>query len=247
MLWQPDDSRGDQFRIDPLGCCISVREQAVSVSFDSPRLFVSSSVHNGGTLQAGHYVNLNVKDGCSSAYLDPCTLFSNFSQAHQLDGVVVGMMTAASMRSVRIVTECVKGETLFVLLTTGMANARCAGDGAEYRELYENSPKKAGTINIFVAFSAPIDPTAMIEAHAIITETKCSVIHDRGILSPISGKTATGTGTDAIAIASPSVTEENQSVRFLGKHTLLGERLARCVNKALASSLDYYALDTSPT
>ncbi len=245
MLWQPGETLGDQFRIDSLGCRISICEKAVSASFDSPRLFVSSSVHNGGSVQASHYVNLSVKGGCSSDDIEPCKLFSGFSQAHQIDGAVVGMMTAASMRSARIVTERVKGETLLVLLTTGMANARCAGDSAEYRELYETSPQKAGTINIFVAFSAPIQPTAMIEAHAIITETKCSVMQDRVILSPLSGKIATGTGTDAIAVASPRLTEGDQSVRFLGKHTLLGERLSQCVNEALTSSLDYYVLNTS--
>ncbi len=41
MLWQPGGSLEDQVRIDSLGCRISVSEQAVSVSIDSPRLFVS--------------------------------------------------------------------------------------------------------------------------------------------------------------------------------------------------------------
>ncbi len=245
MRLQPSEALDDQFYIDPLGCHISVCGQAVSVSFNTSRLFVSSSVHNGGTVQADHYVNLHVSDGGSVDDAGPDTAFSHFSQLRKLEGSVVGMMTAASMKSTRITTECINGETLLVILTTGLANARCAGDDAEYRELYDASPQKVGTINIFAAFSAPIHSAAMIEAHAIITEMKCSVMQERAILSPVSGKIATGTGTDAIAIASPSVTDEAQCVRFIGKHTVLGERLARTVQKALSSSLDYYTLDST--
>jgi adenosylcobinamide amidohydrolase len=63
-----------------------------------------------------------------------------------------------------------------------------------------------------------------------------------GITSPVSGRLATGTGTDAIAVFSGHGVGR---ARFAGKHTLLGERLAVLVMQSLHSSISYNAVDST--
>jgi adenosylcobinamide amidohydrolase len=67
----------------------------------------------------------------------------------------------------------------------------------------------------------------------LLTEAKCAIFQEAGITSPVSGGIATGTGTDATVIVSGFGRPE----RWVGKHTLLGERAARLMMDALRASI----------
>jgi adenosylcobinamide amidohydrolase len=187
------------------------------------------------------------------------------------DNVVVGLMTAASMQSLRVKTRVEQGYTFTALVTSGMSNARRAGDKAEYRHIVPPplTTGKAGTINVIVWTDALLSPAAMAEALMLVTEARTVAVMNFHMPSPISPHlTASGTGTDATVIAcqappllssalksassSSSNTHANTSanntpptVEWCGKHTLVGEILATLVMEAVTESVqagvDYVA------
>lgn len=215
------------------GVQLSHNAEMVHVSFSPPHHTLSSAVLNGGYNQASDFLNVRVPKHTPNPVEDPTLTLKKMSDNLQCTGITVGMMTAASIDSLRVARETICGETLAVLVTSGLENARRAGDPAEYRSL-EATPHDLGTINLGVIISARVAPEALVEMIAVATEAKVAVLHEMGVTSPISGALATGTGTDAIAIFSGS---GDQYVRFAGKHTLLGERLASMVMEALRSSV----------
>lgn len=91
-----------------------------------------------------------------------------------------------------------------------------------------------GTINTLVLTDARLGTAALAEALMVATEAKAAALQSLGVFSPVSGGTATGTGTDATAVAGghgPATAE------WCGKHTLLGEMIAGAVIDALTDSL----------
>jgi adenosylcobinamide amidohydrolase len=93
-----------------------------------------------------------------------------------------------------------------------------------------------GTINIIVLVSAALTRPALVESVMLATEAKAAALQALGIKSPISNDTATGTGTDAIAIASGQGPIE---IPYCGKHVIFGEVLGRLVNEAVTASVSW--------
>jgi len=81
---------------------------------------------------------------------------------------------------------------------------------------------------------AQLTDAASIEAILIITEAKAAALQDAKIISPISNKIATGTGTDSVAVVSGHGPE---TISYCGKHVLFGEILGRLVMETVASSI----------
>lgn len=206
----------------------------IHVVFSSPQRILSSAILNGGLMKADHIVNRKVPKHSSSCEAPERSL-SDYAKAQGWQGCVVGMMTAASMNSLRIEQVCVEGVDIAVLVTTGMSNARRAGDKADIQALLSTT-HEVGTINLILIFSAQLTDAAMVEAMMIATEAKVAALQNTGILSPVSGLFATGTGTDAIAVVSG---EGSQEIKFCGKHVLLGEWIGRLVIAAVTSSLEF--------
>ncbi len=261
MCWRPGATLDDSLAFDTLGWQFSIQETALHAVFTTPQRIFSSAVFNGGVKTAQHFVNLKVDAECplKQGGADP---ISDTFHAHLIPQDInpqhtVGMMTAASMRSTRIVHADVAGAHLVLALTSGLANARRAGDDAEHRDLSDtiaavthdetssisdNIPK-VGTINIILGLDRALSDAAMLEAHSLIAEAKCAVLQERGVLSPVSNNIATGTGTDACAVVSPTPKDNSSKpILFCGKHTVLGEQIARAVMTALHDSLDYYSV-----
>ncbi len=260
-LWQPSGSLDEKLDIAALGCTLYVDADALWVSFESKRTFLSSSVHYGGLQTAQHFINVRVGPSCPLIERGPTKIICDAQEQRQIIGSAVGMMTAVSMKSSRVCIAEFEGECLAVALTSGVKNARCAGDHAEHRSLYDNyasSVDDIGTINIIVMTSFPLNQAALVESVMIASEAKCACLKKINMLSKVSNDVATGTGTDAIAVASPTLapdgntfsptfSAQKQSVRFAGKHTIVGEQLARALIMALESSLEYTQLSNSGT
>ncbi len=207
----------------------------IRLSFARPHRALSCAVLNGGYCDASDYLNVKVGRDSAGELEDPALTLQRLSSRLCCPGITVGMMTAASLDSLRIVEGAIAGETLAVLVTTGLENARRAGDPAEYRSL-EVVPPRRGTINLAIVTSARLADAALVEMVAIATEAKVAVLQELAVKSPVSGGLATGTGTDAIAVFSGHGLAR---VRFAGKHTLLGEHLGKMVMHAIRSSVDY--------
>lgn len=202
------------------------------IKFDMPHWVLSSAVLNGGLIEADNIVNMKVPKSvvCPAS---PQQTILEYCEKANLHGVTVGMMTAASMDSFRLVKESVQGIDISVLVTSGLSNPRRVGDRAEHRLMAADS-EDVGTINIIVLTSAKLTEAAMVEALLIITEAKSAALQDAEVLSPVSNSIATGTGTDSAAIVSGKGPE---IVAYCGKHVLFGEMLGRMVTEAVASSI----------
>ncbi|MBW2478868.1 MAG: adenosylcobinamide amidohydrolase [Deltaproteobacteria bacterium] len=206
------------------------------VQFDTGYRVLSSAVLNGGFVEASHILNLKVAKhtaGSIPSFKPPAVELSGYCQKQGWQGTAVGMMTAASMDSYRMVKTAHQGVDLIVLVTAGLSNARRAGDHAEHRDIM-GAVADIGTINIICLTSAGMTPAAMIEAVMTVTEAKAAALQNLDIKSQVSGGAATGTGTDAIAVAADPQADK---IPYCGKHVLFGELLANLVIDAVTSSI----------
>ena len=209
----------------------------VHIEFPNSRRVLSSAPHNGGLVGADHLLILRVMEnfnGTKGPFEPLVDTFRNYCRRKEWSGATVGMMTSARMASFRNVCRSARGVEISVLVTAGISNARRAGDPAEYRA-FDEDRINPGTINIIILTNAILTQAAQVEAVMIATEAKTAVLQDIGATSPVTGKMATGTGTDAVAIVSGSSPPE---IRYCGKHTLFGEMLASATMDALSSSLE---------
>jgi len=209
-------------------------ENHIHIELSVPHQVVSSAVLNGGMVQANHIVNMKVPKA------DPCTelpelTLSKYCADSGWNGTAVGMMTAASMDSLRMLKKSEQGIEIAALATSGLSNPRRAGDYAEHRQMASHC-KQVGTINIIVITSASLTGSALIEALLITTEAKSAALQEAGIMSPVSNKPATGTGTDSVAVVSGPGPGD---IKYCGKHVLFGELLGKSVTHAVSSSIQW--------
>jgi len=204
----------------------------VHISFSSPQRILSSAVLNGGFVQADHILNWKVS-GDPSISEAPDKSLREFALQQGWQGEVVGMMTAASMNSFRMEQVSQQGIDFTVLVTSGLSNARRAGDKADIQDILLTS-KEIGTINLVLICSAQLTDAAMVEAIMVATEAKAAALQEAGIESLVSGGVATGTGTDSIAVVSG---DGPATIEFCGKHVLLGEWIGRLVLKVVSDSI----------
>lgn len=208
----------------------------IHLRFDCPTPIVSSAVLNGGAVKANHILNLNIRnqlDNGLDVQQPPDLTLAEYCRSYGWSGTTVGLMTAASMDSFRLVQATEQGVEIFVLVTAGLSNARRAGDYAEHREI-GTARYHAGTINIICLTTAALTQAAMVEAVITATEAKTAALQKLGIKSPVSEAPATGTGTDAIAIACG---HGSIKIQYCGKHVVFGEILANLVIEAVTSSI----------
>ncbi len=207
--------------------CTSVH---IHIKLERPHPVISSAVWNGGIVKADHIVNLKVKKHSDES---PEVTLDSYCTNSEWKGLCVGMMTAASMKTLRISRRSEKDIEIITLVTSGLANVRRAGDLVDYREI-TGLETEIGTINTIIVTTASLTRSAMIEAVVIATEAKAVALQDLGILSSISNKIATGTGTDAITLVGGC---ESKEIQYCGKHTLFGELLAHTVIEGVTSSI----------
>ena len=210
--------------------------QHILIRFRRPRQVLSSSILNGGLVEAHQILNLKVPQnfhGRRSDFEPPAQTLQTYADVLDLKGHTVGMMTAASMQSFRMKQSTCEDIAVSAVVTSGLANAKRIGEPAEWRYVDENLPKP-GTINVITVIDAALTPAAMVEAVMMATEAKSACLQALGIQGPRSGQPATGTGTDAVAVAGNPA---GRRVIYCGKHVLLGEILGRVVMGALQSSL----------
>ena len=209
----------------------------IYVVFNTERPVLSSAVFNGGACTASNILIMQVAenfDGTKQIVENPENTLAEYCRQLQLSGTTVGMMTSASMDSFRLASRSAQGVAISVLVTAGISNARCAGDRADWRT-FQTDADPTGTINIIILTNAMMSHAAMVESVMLATEAKTVAMRKLGVKSPVSGAIATGTGTDAIAVANGFGSE---TIRFCGKHVLFGEMLASVVIEAITESLN---------
>jgi len=208
-------------------------ERHVHLEFGTAFDALSCAVLNGGFQEVKHIVNLKVpKEACTAE--KPEVTLNRYCLQQGWQGTAAGMMTAASMKSLRIRHCRIEGVDVMALVTTGLSNARRAGDPAEWRTL-QPVCLEHDTINIVLVSTARFTPSAMVEAIMIATEAKAAALQSVNIKSPISHALATGTGTDAMIMASQK--NGKTRIEFCGKHVLMGEAIGQLVIEAVTDSI----------
>ena len=140
----------------------------------------------------------------------------------------VALMTGVEPRRVRSAVVTDDGLTVLALVTAGLANALRVGDPA-------TAPSALpGTINLILVVDAPLRDEALLECLSLATEARTLACVEAGVPSRVSGRTATGTGTDCIAVAAPG---GEPALRYAGKHTRIGELVGRAVLEAAGPAI----------
>lgn len=215
---------------------LEVTDDYVHIEFPSSVEILSSAVLNGGHTYADGILNLRVPKNESDEggeFLPPEVTIEKYIQEHNWNGEHVGMMTAAKMESFAeyfIEKDDVK---IQCFVTLGLSNARRAGDKADW-PYFDETVLKPGTINIIFGTNANLTKEAMVECIMMITEAKAAAMQDLIVISPISDKIATGTGTDSVVVFNG----QGREIRYCGKHVLFGEMLATAVYNAINASVD---------
>jgi adenosylcobinamide hydrolase len=208
----------------------------VCVSFSTEHPVISSAVFNGGACVASNILIMKVGEnfeGKKQVAVNPEITLADYCKQLQLSGTTVGMMTSTSMDSFRLASRSSQGVEVTAMVTAGISNARCAGDRADDR-FFQKYGNPTGTINIIILTTATMSRAAMVESVMLAAEAKTVAMRELGVKSPLSGTIATGTGTDAIAVANGA---GPVTVRYCGKHVIFGEMLASAVIEAITESL----------
>jgi adenosylcobinamide hydrolase len=214
---------------------VELTDQYLHVEFKESVRMISSAILNGGCQNADHFLNTKVDanfNGERTDFESPEITLQGIVDSENWKGNCVGMMTAALMSSFRSIRMERQGVWIEVFVTSGVSNARRAGDVADYQFLNEDC-QKLGTINILVLTNAQLSEACMVECVMMVAEAKAACLQDLKVLSPVSGLVATGTGTDSTAIACG----KGSLVQYCGKHVLFGEMLAKATYQAIHESL----------
>ena len=243
-------------------------ESNVVVRFAQKRNGIVTSWINAGyreDLEAvfNHQLSQETLDGEESEEIDISDYLKGLS--HELavsldldENRISGLVTSAKMTNVGISTERFRKLEVTAISTAGTnVNAGSAGDPASYYE--ENGhfdlninqsdggqvvgddddgvlPEKPGTINSIILINACLDESSILLAEMTAVEAKTVALRDLMIPSCYSNEVATGTGTDGIAIFSNMESENH--VEIAGKHSKLGEMIAKTVIDSIKIALE---------
>jgi adenosylcobinamide amidohydrolase len=173
--------------------------RTLRVPLGAPHRCLSWAMVNGGFVRARSVMWRQVDDG---------------ELACEFDRDAIGLITA---RRLDAFEEIVEGDVRCVA-TVGLGNALAAGDPP-------GAFRPVGTINLLVQSAQPLCDEALVEAIALAAEARTASVLEARVPSRVSGRPATGTGTDCIVIAAP----DGDGARWCGKHTALGAAIGGAV------------------
>lgn len=142
---------------------------------------------------------------------------------------VIGLMTGADVKKVAIVSKSYKKLVVSSIVTAGVSNAATAGDSL--RNSFKFNPS---TINIIVLVNTSLSESCLVNAIQTITEAKCMALKDLDIRSNFSKEIASGTTTDAIALATIG---NEKRIDYAGTATKLGELIGKSVRNAVKNAI----------
>lgn len=186
----------------------------LAVDLGSSFRCLASTVLGGGLGAVRTWVDLQVPS--DYARTDPAAHLAELTA--DLPGPVVGMMTAASVDRFQDVTY----GSARAFATVGLGHPIAAAGARDLTSW-------PGTINIFAVTEAPLTDAGLVGALQTATEAKVQALAEAGIVARNMRGFATGTASDAIAIACLP----GASVPFAGPATEVGHDLALAVLEAV--------------
>ncbi len=148
-----------------------------------------------------------------------------------------GMLTAANMKNVAIVSQGFRGLEVTAIVTGGVEiNGGRVGDPASYYQENGNHFPINGTINTIIVINANLPEYTMSRVIMTATEAKTVALQELMVPSRYSQGIATGSGTDMIAVVSDMTSP--LKLTDAGKHSKLGELIGKCVIEATKKALE---------
>lgn len=175
-------------------------------------------------MRARYLLNRHVHRDYNCA--EPAADLVAFARERGITEAFVGQMTAVSLHKAQVRTLRAEALTVAVVVTAGISNTTTPG-------LSPPAMTGPGTINLILLIDACLTPAAMVNAVITATEVKTQVLMARGIRTP-EGDAATGTSTDAVAVAS---TGRGSLLPYAGPVTPVGWLIGRGVRTALEDAL----------
>ncbi len=211
----------------------SVEPEKLVIESTQPFFILSSAVYGSGQSCCKRIINRHVD--IDYAADDPGEEISNWlvKQNFPLEETVV-LLTAASVNQVcwRHISEATFRLAVFV--TAGVGNAARAGQ--TYPVFWATQKYIPGTINIVILVDGELTRAAMTNAVITATEAKAAALQDLKV-KDFQGRIATGTGTDAIVIASTQNQVGNYQHLYAGLSSPLGNVLGKEVYQAVKSAV----------
>jgi adenosylcobinamide amidohydrolase len=207
----------------------SIQQNTLVVAFPKACRVLSWAPLRGGFTSASHWINHQVEPSYKLRcdFSSPSKTLAQVAKKLGLPRPVVGQMTSGDIQKFQKKAVSRKGWTVFAVATTGFSNAIRVGEKAGH------DSTQVGTINLLVWVSKPLALPTLLEILQITTEARTLGVLNRKVKSRLSGRLATGTGTDCIAIACP--VGKPQRV-YAGKHTVLAEITGKTVLKVISVS-----------
>lgn len=202
-------------------------------------LLISSWLNGGFCHNFENVVNLTVDGTDYDDVLDGN--FDSFQRKKFLNlglnpDKTTGLLTSACMDNFAISVKKYEELKVTSIVTAGAdKNAVKAGDVASFYEYNHSYFTHFGTINIITIIDANLEDGSLVTAAITATEAKTSVLQDLKIESQYSSGIATGTGTDGICIISNK--DSSNHLENAGKHSKLGELIAKSVYEATKEAL----------
>lgn len=217
-----------------------IYENSIVVEFGVCRNGISTSELNGGYKKNfktafNHYLSQESID-----FLENHSIKDYLIRQSGILGVdpkfTTGLLTSAQMENACVVTKQYRNLEVSAITTAGVrVNASRAGDSASYYEENGDFQFDVGTINVIILTNVCLEPGTLANGLVTATEAKTVALSNLRIPSQFSNGFATGTGTDGIAIFSNS--ESDNILSNAGKHSKLGELMAKCVIESISEAI----------
>jgi adenosylcobinamide hydrolase len=224
---------------DSLVTRFNVKDDTLVVDLGKPRRVLSSAPRLGGLVTARSILNHQVPDHfvCDGAtsrdgrqqWGDPTRYLGMVAETLSAPQPCVGLMTAVLMRRLIVLRE--QWEDLWVegFFTVGVTNAVRAGEPITPPQ----AASTTGTINMILVTNALLSTSAMVTLVQVATESKTASLFAHNVPSHSGRPGATGTGTDAVVVASGN----EGRLRYSGTHTKIGESVGRLVSRGIDQGL----------
>lgn len=219
---------------------VYIYENSIVVEFGVCRNGISTSELNGGykknfKIAFNHYLSQENID-----FLENHSIKDYLIRQSGILGIdskfTTGLLTSAQMENACVVTKQYRNLEVSAITTAGVrVNASRAGDSASYYEENGDFQFDVGTINVIILTNVCLGPGTLANGLVTATEAKTVALSNLRIPSQFSNGFATGTGTDGIAIFSNS--ESDNMLSNAGKHSKLGELIAKCVIESISEAI----------
>lgn len=218
------------------GVRVTLRERCVVMSAEGPHACVSHAPFGGAFTAARTIAIHETRNDELTLDVDPIALLA--TRMAEIDRRGVGMWTSRRVASAVVhATEASSEDVHAVaLVTAGLSNAVRVGDTP--------GPLAGwGTINVACRVSAPLAPTALIEALAVAVEARTAAVIEARVGSRRSAGIATGTGTDCVAVMAPEAASGRETAPYAGKHTAIGHVIGDAVFRATEAAIAQWKIE----